>query len=651
MQKLAPLTLALLVVAAALAGPAGAQAGNATLAFRLQSSGGHVVTAAFVDLPAPGFLVLHDAKLLSGDAFGSVIGVTELLPAGNHTDVRVRLTRALAGANETLVAMPHRDTNGNGVYDFVATRGAQDGPFTGGPQANANGVVVAPANVNVTAAVWARTPQVSSGTSVLVDLVDMAQGGFLAVHDATLVSAQDAFGSVVGVSPYLPPGVHRDVLVPFTFNASKPTVSGTVYLMPHRDTDGDQAYDFVATRGAADAPYPGDAPTFAGSLALQAVDLQVSREAGVNFTATSTGGHLVVVPQVFLPDPGFVAIHDGTLVSAGDAFTSVIGVSARLPAGLHHNVSVPLGPVPGNNKPFTSNASDTLVAMPHKDTNNNSVYEFITSRGAQDGPFTGGANGTGANGIVLASATVTRAAAVVFEDQASANGRAVVVAAVDLSEAGFVALHDMTLVTQGDALGSVVGVSTKLPAGLHRNVTITVGQNVPGSDRTGALNGSQTLVAMPHRDTNNNSAYDFVSSRGAQDGPFTAGGAAVVDRARVATAFVVPPATTTPPPTATPPGTTPATPTPPATGTPAATPPVTGTPVGTSPATTSPAATSPAATSPAATSPAATSPAATSPAISTPATTPEDTDDAPGFELVALVAALGAALLVLRRRA
>ncbi|HUR24702.1 MAG TPA: hypothetical protein VM327_01655 [Candidatus Thermoplasmatota archaeon] len=247
---------------------------------------------------------------------------------------------------------------------------------------------------------------------------------------------------------------------------------------------------------------------------------QGAGDADVDFVETSTGGHAIVVPRAVLPQAGFIALHDSTLLTDEDSFGSVIGVSKLLPAGTHVDILVELGPVPGNDKAFTSNANDTIIAMPHKDSNNNSVYDFITSQGADDGPFTGGmhATQTFAGNIVIAADKVNRGSATSVVDQYT-DGSTFKVAFVDLSEAGFVALHDMSLVTDQDPFGSVLGVSAQLDAGLHRNVMVQFG-NAPGATHKGKLTSTQDLIAMPHKDSNNNSVYDFITSQGADDGPF-----------------------------------------------------------------------------------------------------------------------------------
>jgi len=127
--------------------------------------------------------------------------------------------------------------------------------------------------------------------------------------------------------------------------------------------------------------------------------------------------------------------------------------------------------------------------------------------------------------------TEMTSASVTFEDQTS-NGTTVVVESVEMSEGGFVAIHNDTLL-EGDAVGSVVGVSDYLEPGPHENVTVTLfdvkGADVDQSDLT------ETLIAMPHEDTDdsNQEVYDFVSTNGEADGPYLEDDEAVTDSATV----------------------------------------------------------------------------------------------------------------------
>jgi surface glycoprotein (TIGR04207 family)/PGF-CTERM protein len=192
------------------------------------------------------------------------------------------------------------------------------------------------------------------------------------------------------------------------------------------------------------------------------------------------------------------------------------------------------------------------------------------------------------DGRVQAAAT----ASVTFENQTS-MGDEVTVASATLSEGGFVTIHDATL-QDGDVFGSVRGTSDYLDNGTSTDIVVTLDD---------PISETQTLIAMPHQDTNGNEAYDFVSSEGAQDGPYTSGGEAVVDSAQVTYEEPTPTPTATPEPTAT------ATPEPTATATPM-------------------------------------------PTETEPPSTPEPTTtgDGAGFgAVVALIALIGAALLAVRR--
>ena len=113
---------------------------TASVTFDDQESTGTSVTVASATLPEGGFIAIHDSSLLDGAVLESVIGVSEYYEAGTVEDVDVSLfNEAVRGADfdmemleedDTLIAMPHKDTNSNEKYDFVRTNGNQDGPYT-----------------------------------------------------------------------------------------------------------------------------------------------------------------------------------------------------------------------------------------------------------------------------------------------------------------------------------------------------------------------------------------------------------------------------------------------------------------------------------------------------------------------------------------
>ena len=111
------------------------------------------------------------------------------------------------------------------------------------------------------------------------------------------------------------------------------------------------------------------------------------------------------------------------------------------------------------------------------------------------------------------------AASVTFGDQPS-NGSAVVVNATRVPRGGFVAVYAQN--------GTLLGNSTYLTPGDHRNVTVSLNTSV---------GRSQVLVAVPHADTNDNRRFDFdpgaarraataaenVSEVSVTDGPYLGG--------------------------------------------------------------------------------------------------------------------------------
>jgi len=107
----------------------------AEVEFRNQESDGQSVTVESVTLPNGGYVVLHDAGLLEGDALDSTIGASEYLDEGEHEDVEVQLSDD-AELTETapLIAMPHEDSDGDEEFGFLETDGEADGPYTNAGQ-------------------------------------------------------------------------------------------------------------------------------------------------------------------------------------------------------------------------------------------------------------------------------------------------------------------------------------------------------------------------------------------------------------------------------------------------------------------------------------------------------------------------------------
>lgn len=110
-------------------------------------------------------------------------------------------------------------------------------------------------------------------------------------------------------------------------------------------------------------------------------------------------------------------------------------------------------------------------------------------------------------------------------DTSTAQGDTLVVDGTSFPEGGgFIVLHDQQELQAGNVTGSIVGVSDYLEPGIHNQVKIALTEDVTQNT---------TLGAMPHQDTDGDEEYDFQSSNGSQDGPYTLEGSAVIDFADI----------------------------------------------------------------------------------------------------------------------
>lgn len=89
---------------------------------------------------------------------------------------------------------------------------------------------------------------------------------------------------------------------------------------------------------------------------------------------------------------------------------------------------------------------------------------------------------------------------------------------------GFVVLHDSTSLADDGAIPSIVGSSEYVDPGVQNEIRVELDEAV--SDTT-------TIGAMAHEDTDGDQQYDFETSVGAEDTPYTLDGAAVIDYADI----------------------------------------------------------------------------------------------------------------------
>jgi hypothetical protein len=264
-----------------------------------QSTDGTVVTVDSARLDDGGFVTIHDSTLLDGEAIGSVRGVSEYIEAGSVSDQTIELDDPVED-DDTLIAMPHRDSNGNESYDFVESGGDEDPPYT-----QEDGAVTDSAEITVVGdAATVLSGQTTDGTSVVVDYVRVDDGGFLTIHDSTLLDGE-AVESVRGTSAYLDAGSVSDL----TVELDDPLESGdTLIAMPHRDSNGNETYDFAESGGDEDPPYTRDGGAVTDSADIEVVD------ATVNFSRQATASPTVAQDEP--TTPGVVADVTATVECA-----------------------------------------------------------------------------------------------------------------------------------------------------------------------------------------------------------------------------------------------------------------------------------------------------------------------------------------------
>lgn len=123
-------------------------------------------------------------------------------------------------------------------------------------------------------------------------------------------------------------------------------------------------------------------------------------------------------------------------------------------------------------------------------------------------------------------------ATMVFTDQTT-NGTTVRLNSVNLSEGGFVAIHDRNLTAENDTVGSVIGVSKRLSPGPHQDVQVRLYSLADREFNQSRLQTNGSLTAMVHFDSNRNGEFDFIRTNGSVDGPYVEGTGTVVKSAEI----------------------------------------------------------------------------------------------------------------------
>ena len=254
--------------------------------------------------------------------------------------------------------------------------------------------------------------------------------------------------------------------------------------------------------------------TQTGNESLPSVELDNS---------SSTTATTITISQADLPEGGFVAIHDEAYQS-GVVQGSEVAVSEYLDAGHHENIEIPVNrTIPGGNNVSRLNSTQAnLTAVVYRDTNDNQEFDFARSFGETDEAYQ--ENETTAvsdtefvsfegNEQIAEENNQSPSASLQFDDQElrrSNGGQRLTLSRVNLSEGGFIAVHDQRyLPPSNNPLSSTIGLSRYLEPGSHQNVTIRLTE--------GSINETQTIVAIPYLDTNGNQQFDYVKTGGETD--------------------------------------------------------------------------------------------------------------------------------------
>lgn len=262
------------------------------------------------------------------------------------------------------------------------------------------------------------------------------------------------------------------------------------------------------------------------SLDPSTVDANTTVEHDLQFTAlgVSGDGNTDTLVATLPASASFVDIDNATInvTDANGSEVSITGSPTLSGANNGTNNQLKFDISPEQDIDATVDATFE-VAFPDVD-NSTTADITLAVEDSTEGTFTATTPVT----IQPADAEPAPTATVTFSDQTVENGTAnVTVDSANLSDGGFVAIHSTPVVNETQnitAVDSVVGVSEYLGNGTSENITVTLDE---------PLTENQTLVAMPHLDTNDNEVYDFVTSEGEADSAYTADGAPVTDSASI----------------------------------------------------------------------------------------------------------------------
>ncbi|MBI5959461.1 MAG: cupredoxin domain-containing protein [Chloroflexi bacterium] len=325
----------IVLLAATLALPVGAQDFGAAFVVFDQVSVNGMVNFESVTLDQPGWLVIHADD--GAGAPGNTLG-TLYMESGTYPDVWVPIDMTLA--TPLVFAMIHKDDNEIGTFEFGAKDGA-DAPV------EVNGEPVM-ASFNI-AAIQVYDQLITSG-QFAISSVTSPQNGWLAIH----ADESGTPGEVLGYTA-VNDGTTADLSVTLS-----DAVTPIVWPVLHADTGIAGEFEFGTVEGADEAISVGNQNA--------ALPIWTAPHVRVYDQPLGTSNELWF-SQVLLDQSGWLVIH----ADDGGAPGEVLGYSSVLPVGLSTGVVVVIEP---------STIGNTVWAMLHYDTGTAATYEFGEVDGA-----------------------------------------------------------------------------------------------------------------------------------------------------------------------------------------------------------------------------------------------------------------------------
>lgn len=270
-----------------------------------QISNGSNVTVANVTLPEGGFVGIHGDGYSYGQTDLSLTTVSRYLEPGTYQNLSIPAANGVPGGygnisqfngTQNITARLYTDSNSNQHFDYLLSsdsdRSYRSGeePVTDNAELVIEGARGSPSWTIPKASVE-FSEQTTNGRAIVVDEARLPDGGFLVVRDSSYLPPEnETYNSTIGVSPYLKPNETASDVPIELFNVpgrsmgNQTTLANntTLVVQASRDTNGDQSYDYIRSKGIEDQPYVDNS-----TLVEQRADVTINKSVSVERTERS----------------------------------------------------------------------------------------------------------------------------------------------------------------------------------------------------------------------------------------------------------------------------------------------------------------------------------------------------------------------------